>query len=201
MNYLQLIQSHKESRDFEILTREVQGSPLLIMAPHGGGIEPGTTEISWALAGDSYSFYSFAGLKDRGNQGFHLKSTLFDEPRGVALAKKSRACVSLHGCREKEDLVYLGGLNLTLLAAIGSQLVSRGFKVKEAPESLAARSPQNICNLCRERGVQLEISYGLRLKMFNNVARRPGREVVTGTFQDFVSSTRQALDDYIKMIT
>jgi phage replication-related protein YjqB (UPF0714/DUF867 family) len=42
-------------------------SGIAVMAIHGGGIEPGTTEIAEAVAGDRHTFYTFSGLKPEGN--------------------------------------------------------------------------------------------------------------------------------------
>jgi len=36
------------------------------MAPHGGGIEPGTIDIADAIARSEYTFYAFQGIKKRG---------------------------------------------------------------------------------------------------------------------------------------
>ena len=55
-------------------------SGIAVMAIHGGGIEPGTTEIAEAVAGRDHSFYSFTGIKPEGNWRLHISSRLFDEP-------------------------------------------------------------------------------------------------------------------------
>ena len=61
------------------------------MAPHGGGIEPGTTEIAEAVAGHEHTFYSFSGVKARGNSVLHITSSRFDEPEGIAIAKEFKS--------------------------------------------------------------------------------------------------------------
>jgi phage replication-related protein YjqB (UPF0714/DUF867 family) len=45
---------------------------LAILAPHGGGIEPGTSELAEAVAGEGLSFYAFEGLKRSGNAVLHV---------------------------------------------------------------------------------------------------------------------------------
>jgi phage replication-related protein YjqB (UPF0714/DUF867 family) len=53
---------------------------VAVIAPHGGGIEPGTSELATAIAGDDFSLYLFEGLKSAGNGELHITSTNFDEP-------------------------------------------------------------------------------------------------------------------------
>ena len=43
-----------------------------IVAPHGGGIEPGTSELAEAVSGEQLSFYAFEGLKRAGNAALHV---------------------------------------------------------------------------------------------------------------------------------
>jgi phage replication-related protein YjqB (UPF0714/DUF867 family) len=59
-NFQQLARAHMIGVDFEIRLREVPGA-ILVLAPHGGAIEPGTSEIANAIAGKDYSFYAFIG--------------------------------------------------------------------------------------------------------------------------------------------
>jgi phage replication-related protein YjqB (UPF0714/DUF867 family) len=47
-----------------------------VIAPHGGAIEPGTTEVAEAIAGDRFSFYTLEGVKTRDNKRLaHCKRT------------------------------------------------------------------------------------------------------------------------------
>lgn len=60
-------------------------SKIAVIAPHGGGIEPGTTEIAEAIAGDRYSFYTLEGKKEEGNKRLHIASERFDEDMACRL--------------------------------------------------------------------------------------------------------------------
>lgn len=52
-----------KNKDWDIITRDVK-SAVLIAAIHGGGIEPGTTEVCDLIAEKGhYSFYTFKGLR------------------------------------------------------------------------------------------------------------------------------------------
>jgi phage replication-related protein YjqB (UPF0714/DUF867 family) len=79
-SYEELRQNEQEHH-FQIHHQE-GSSGVAVMAPHGGGIEPGTTEIARGVAGTDHTFYAFEGLKPGGNQDLHITSTNFDEPVG-----------------------------------------------------------------------------------------------------------------------
>ena len=59
-NFRELKVREVEDKAFSIRTIERY---VLIMAIHGGNIEPCTTQIAEAIAGKDYSLYSFEGLK------------------------------------------------------------------------------------------------------------------------------------------
>ena len=64
-NIAELKQNEREDEDYTILYRELT-SKIAIMAPHGGGIEPGTIDIADNLAGCDFAFYAlFDNLGDR----------------------------------------------------------------------------------------------------------------------------------------
>lgn len=134
------------------------------MAPHGGKIEPGTTEIAETIAGDDHSFYTLEGIKADGNGKLHIPSHLFNEPRAIEVLKKANVVLTVHGHADWEDgFVMVGGLNFRLKSEIECELTRRGFQIREATQGLKAIDPANICNRGRSgKGVQLEISRKLR---------------------------------------
>lgn len=85
LNFSDLLSNERPGRDYEIRHRDGL-SRVLILAPHGGAIEPGTTEIAAALAGSEHHYYSFLGLRQSGNQGLRIPSTVFDEPLALPMA-------------------------------------------------------------------------------------------------------------------
>jgi phage replication-related protein YjqB (UPF0714/DUF867 family) len=177
--------------DYRIIKR-TGDSGLTVMSIHGGGIEPGTTEIADAVAGKMHSFYSFSGTKTRGNKRLHITSTRFDEPVGLCMVRKSDTVLTIHGCREAESVVYIGGKNMGLGEKLRCELIKAGFTARPAAR-LPGMHPQNICNLCRSgTGVQLEISTGLRREMFAaNPRMQP--QMPTRVFNRFVSTMQNAL--------
>jgi hypothetical protein len=69
---------------YRVLSRPRKAT-IAVIAPHGGKIEPGTSEIARKIAGADFSFYAFEGRKKRHNKSLHITSTRFDEPICLAL--------------------------------------------------------------------------------------------------------------------
>ena len=143
---------------------ELRDPRVLIMAPHGGKIEPMTAEVAEAIAGMEYSFYSFEGLKPGGNGVLHIESHLFDEPRALGAVEKADVVITVHGqVDRKEEFVMVGGLDNGLRSEVRHQLEVAGFQTRPPSEGLMGMDPMNICNQGRSRrGVQLEISRKVR---------------------------------------
>src|SRR5215471_18326011 len=83
-NFEALAQHERSGVDYGVVVRRAQAA-FAIVAPHGGGIEPGTSEIADGIARTRCSFYSFEGLKREGNRVLHITSTHFDEPMCLLL--------------------------------------------------------------------------------------------------------------------
>ncbi|MEI9479295.1 MAG: poly-gamma-glutamate hydrolase family protein [Deltaproteobacteria bacterium] len=159
----ELSEREREGQDYRIDTC-FRDKRVLVMAPHGGQIEPGTTEIAEAIARDDFSFYSFEGIKLRGNGVLHIESHLFDEPRALEMVEKTDSVVSVHGQADTiDEFVMVGGLNTDFRSEIERELGRSGFRTLEPSGGLMAIDPRNICNRGRSgKGVQLEISRRLR---------------------------------------
>lgn len=146
-------------------------SPFVIVAPHGGWIEPGTSHVATAIAGADHSLYRFESLTHRSRETtMHIASTRFDEPRALALIAASEVVVTVHGRKDGEDgaSIWVGGLHEPLRDTICVALIEGGFSAKIVADGhpLAGRHPDNICNRGRlGAGVQLEIPKALRLDM------------------------------------
>lgn len=192
-NFAELAKSEKQDRDFRIrpLRRE---SPTVIIAPHGGCIEPGTSEIAEAIAARDHSFYAFEGIKARGNRGLHITSSHFDEAQCAALVAASSRALAVHGEDSQEQVVYVGGLDGEAIERLRISLERRGFDVRKHPSpGLQGRDPANICNRTATGcGVQLELSKGLRRSFFQSLSAR-GRRITAARFGEFVAAVREAL--------
>ena len=167
-NFEEIKENETEGVDFQIETNDIK-TPCVVIAIHGGRIEPHTTEIARELAGNIFSFYSFQGIKEKNNTIFHVSSSTFDEPKCLDLVSKSKKVISIHGKHELDDFVMLGGLDYSLIKDIEDVLTNGGFKVLESTKNVMGDSPKNICNKCISgKGVQIEISRGMRERLIND---------------------------------
>jgi len=171
------------------------GSRVAIVAPHAGGIEPGTSEVSLGIAAGDISLYLFEGMKRKGNSDLHITSTNFDEPRCLQLVKTVEVAMTVHGEGSDREAVYIGGRHLELRERVRAELAARGFRAErhESPR-LQGSALQNICNRCSSGlGVQLEISFGLRRTFFDSLSDARGRSAQTDEFARFNQGVRAAL--------
>ena len=168
-----LEKSEKKGVDYGIDAVD-RHSEAAIFAPHGGYIEPGTSQIATAIAGDSLSLYRFEGLKPGHLHGdLHITSHQFDEPTARQMAAKSDVVVAIHGRVDGKDpsTVWMGGLDGILRAEIERELSRAGFSATSEGHDLPARHPDNICNGGGSKaGVQLEIPRTLRDTLQKNPA-------------------------------
>jgi phage replication-related protein YjqB (UPF0714/DUF867 family) len=183
----QLARYEREGVDYS--RRLVQrASPILIAALHGGGIEPGTSEVASALAGKTHSLYMFEGYKGDQNQRLHVASTRFNDPLLDDLLGQSEFVASVHGCRETKPVVYVGGLHESWVQQSINLLRQAGFFAERDTSRHAGRFPTNLCNRGRKgKGVQFELSRGLRRQMFASLTHK-GRQYPTDALRDFAAA-------------
>ena len=194
-DFLHLKASEREEVDYRVRWR-MGNSGIAILGIHGGDIEPGTSEIADAIAGSDHTFYVLEGLKHGGNRALHMTSTVFDEPRGLEIVCQAEIILSIHGCSDTDSVIYLGGLDQELREKIREGLCNAEFEASDANPHFQGIDHANICNLCgRGMGVQLEISRGLRSRMFRGLTPQ-GRQYLTETFYRFVRVVREALEPF-----
>jgi phage replication-related protein YjqB (UPF0714/DUF867 family) len=161
--YSELARAEKMGVDYRICVAD-RGSFAVIVAPHGGRIEPGTSKIAYAIADDVYSLYCFEGLKRKHSfKDLHITSSRFDEPECFSLIARHKTVLAVHG-RRGGDKVAVGGLHTPLRDLIVANLEATRFP-SEAVYSgkLAGVSSDNICNKSETgAGAQLEIPRKLR---------------------------------------
>ena len=169
-NFFHLAASRKEGFDYSITTKEVPGSKVAIVAPHGG-IETGTMSMAKAIAADDFNLYLFNSLRsqelyDAGGDWdeLHITSVNFDEPRCLALVAKTNVTLTIHGSRFEEPLVCLSSLDKKLESKLTDAFNKAGIKaLVEGHPYQSGKLPENICNRNqRGQGVQLEFSKGIR---------------------------------------
>ena len=197
-NFAELESQEREGEDW---TREYinRGSRILIMAPHGGWIEPYTAELARAVAGNDLSLYTFQGLKKKGNEKLHLTSHRFDEPLAKRAAASALWVLAIHGERSPDrSFVMVGGLWDSCREGLGEAFEKAGIAVVGPRHGLGGVNPGNICNRGQSgTGGQLELSEGLRrvlrkdpeeLRRFIELVRgilfQVEREMIPGAFHD-----------------
>jgi len=187
MSFKELVHREVEGQDYRIRI-ELRDPRVLIMAPHGGKIEPTTAEIAAAIAADNYSFYCFEGLKTD-SRPLHIESHLFDEPRALQVVQKADVVITIHGqIDQKEEFVMVGGLNDSLRSEITRELEGVGFQTRVPTERLMGTDSQNICNRGKlRRGVQLEVSRKVRDLLKTNLE----------LLQVFAEAVRKAIQIYL----
>lgn len=161
--FAELWLGEREGIDFRVCVTS-RNSSIAIIAPHGGWIEPGTSQIAAAMAGEAYHLYCFEGLRNRPHGDLHITSHRYDEPTCVALVRACDQVIAVHGKAGAEPFVDVGGLDTRLRDRICANLVGEHFAARAvASGDLAALHPENICNRSSRRmGAQLEVTRGLR---------------------------------------
>jgi phage replication-related protein YjqB (UPF0714/DUF867 family) len=204
-NFEEIKKVRPDSFDIEAIPRE---SPFLLFAPHGGGIEPGTTEICWWFYKEAYSLYTFSG-KGQNCRQLHITSTRFNESTLLEMLDHHDYAISFHGMTNEISSkvnadIYLGGLNKTLIELTTAELRKNGYKVLSNAEltqsHLSGSEEENVTNSCRSgMGMQVELSEKLRQTFFQGVlGSKAGRRFTTGELDRFCEAIMVAIQDFEK---
>jgi phage replication-related protein YjqB (UPF0714/DUF867 family) len=201
---------YREGKDFRVSMDNLDAlQSCLLAAPHGGGIEPGTSEITRATAAlNKRAFYLFEGILKSGNKDrLHIDSTGFTEPNVTNLAPKTDFLVTVHGENDKKKaIIYVGGLYQRgkdiFIRQLSNDLGMLKVEVVDAAssdggEKIAGRSPQNLTNTGRRKeGVQLEISKRARLIFFPDLSAK-GRQNPSPHLSILVGSIERAITELL----
>jgi len=194
-------------------------SPIVkttIIAPHGGGIEFGTSELCLAVAGYSpatlevppgtgvtYDYWMFEGLRPAGNGELHVTSTHCDDGVALSLCGQALNVLALHGCSTTQaelpddaEVVLVGGRNTTLKQQLLAEFASAGLDAVDAAghEALNGDEPTNIANrTLLGMGGHLEVTGPMRSAMFTVNTRAQRKFTTTALFWAFAAACRNAL--------
>lgn len=192
-SFEQLAQNEQESIDYRINVQHA-ASRYAIVAPHGGRIEHGTSQIARGIAADDHACYCFEGLKDLSHD-LHITSNKFDEPQALHIVSQVDIVLTVHGAYGKAPHVYFGGLHDELKLAFIDELQAAGFAADHDPSpTRQGKGKTNICNRGRlQQGVQMEMTQGFRKSLFdkpdyNHTEWRPNED-----YHRFVESIRSIL--------
>ena len=188
----------------------------VILAVHGGVIEPGCSELCLAVAGyhpatmavtppegPGYDFWMFEGLRPVDNDTLHVTSIHCDDPVAEVLCAGTPGALALHGCTPARaglpngtPAVLVGGLDAELKDRLLIAYADAGVPAVDAAgrPGLDGSDPCNIVNRTfAGRGAQLELTTPLRAAMFGINTATQRKHTTTAAFWQFVAATRQAL--------
>lgn len=189
----------------------------IVMAVHGGGIEPGTSEIALAAAGyhpatlmpvsdgqGLYDFWIFEGLLSKRNGDLHVTASNYNEPIATELVKNTRRCISLHGCTDTQarvsnthpmGIIQIGGLDFEFRDLILSELTAAGIPAEITNnDDLKGEEKENIGNKTQIGGcVQLEMGTSYRASLFEANTRSRRKHTTNAEFWNLVGALRKAM--------
>lgn len=179
--------------DYRVRIVQRPDAPVAVIAPHGGGIEVGTSELAIRIARARYSLFLFEGLKPPWqNRCLHITSHRFDHPACVDLVSRSLVTLAVHGCKG-ESHIYLGGLDEPLKARLAERLRAGGFPTSTEGHRYPGRNPLNICNRSlRGCGAQIEITRDLRTLAARKVIAPLVRDALEEHVADLAATWRSA---------
>lgn len=188
----------KEGVDYRVRVFN-RKSPITIISPHGGYIEPGSSFLAEKIADEKYNLFDFQGLRLQAATDLHITSTRFRDEQLSQLLESSDIAVSVHSMGPKEEaVVWLGGRNLRLKGLVLDNLRMREFAVNPDSPRYRGESRANISNLTRLEGVQLELSDELVEQLFQGNGF-PGAEKAPATtplFSCFVQALKLSLEQF-----
>ncbi len=164
-SFSELSRHKREGEDYAVTVQKVAGSKISVVAPHGGTIEFNTCTMARRIAANDHNLYVFEGLSPAENAFFelHVESRFFDEPRCLDLIAGTDRTVTIHGCRDMEPVVYIGGLDADMKASFMKAFNDQGIRATDTGHPYPGTTLTNICNRnTRGQGLQLEFSRGIR---------------------------------------
>lgn len=203
-----------DGRDYvRRLWRDDEPGRCAVLAPHGGGIEPGSSELALAIAGRHPAgeaplpdttlrdLWMFDAIRAKDNGELHVTSTHCDDPDALGLCADTPSAVAIHGCTAAQaDLpdqaVLVGGRDAELRGALIDSLRANGFVAEDGAghPTLGGLHPDNICNrTATGAGAQLEITTGLRKAMFETFTLADRKHTTTPVFWAFADAVRGVL--------
>jgi len=180
------------------------------MAIHGGGIEPGTSEIALAVAGyhpdtlvasvddlGLHDFWLFEGLLPSGNGKLHVTASHYNEPIATELVQNARRCISLHGCSDTQanGKIQIGGRDLEFGDIVLEELTIAGIPAEiTTNQKLGGDLSDNIANKTKILGcVQLEMGTSYRSSLFGTNTQLQRKKTTNTQFWRLVGALRKAM--------
>ncbi|HZK54823.1 MAG TPA: poly-gamma-glutamate hydrolase family protein [Desulfosporosinus sp.] len=172
-NFRELQLHEQEGMDYRINVSH-HWHEVLIIAPHGGKIESYTSQITKWIAAEDFAWYSFEGLQYLENRKLHITSHNFDEPTLLQALLEAQTVLTIHGLKNSiDEFLMIGGLDTTFGTDLRVALQNQDFIVRDSEKAYGGVRATNICNRgLTGQGVQLELTFALRKKLFEDAERR-----------------------------
>lgn len=197
----QLFSHTKEGTDWKKEIKKTN-SNVIIVAPHGGNLEKGTTELTKLVANQNhYNYYSFTVLNHTNPEKFHVTSPHYNDPTLLNMVKSKDFAISIHGAKGTKPVIYLGGLDTPLKQAIKHELLKQHFIVKPSPTYLGGDLKENFVNRdFKDKGVQIELSTAFRKSLFINENMSAQSRENQSNWSPVMYKFADALDQAIKHV-
>lgn len=190
MNFAELKADTVAEVDYHIEATK-RNSNIIMMTPHGGGIEVGTSELVLFAANGIHSEYAFEGWRTSNNRELHITSTNFDEPICLDMVAGSEHVIAFHGYADTVKHTLIGGRDTAAKQRCYDHLTAAGFSCEIVPVGgyLAGTDPENICNKgTTGMGLQLELSTAQRNAFFGTNTRAERRNTTLPEFHNYVDA-------------
>ncbi|AYX89700.1 poly-gamma-glutamate hydrolase family protein [Staphylococcus cohnii] len=179
-----------------------RNSNIIITAIHGGAIEPATTELAELTAEKgSFDYFTFKAIRTKANSELHVTSRRYDEPKLMKMIANNPYAIAIHGCKGEDEIIYMGGKDEQLMDAMTEEFEKLGIDVRQAPSHMSGAHDDNIINCCKtEKGVQLELTSGIRKKLFENERYNKKSRENSSNWSQFMYDFAQAIINATKNI-
>ena len=197
----ELMELTEENTDWIINSIE-RNSNVIITAIHGGAIEPATTELAELTAEKGgFDYFTFKAIRTKANAELHVTSRHYDEPKLMKMIANNTYAIAIHGCKGKDEIIYMGGKDEQLMDAMTEEFEKLGIDVRQAPSHMSGAHDDNIINCCKtEKGVQLELTSGIRKKLFENGRYNKKSRENSSNWTQFMYDFAQAIINATKNI-
>ena len=196
--FAELILYTIKDKDYRLIFRDCSADATIV-AVHGGGIEPLTSELATAIAGQEHNLYDFRGLRAQGNDMLRIPIHRFDDMRLQNLMKRSQTAIAIQGAADATEIVHLGGRNKRLREIVREHLQQAGFETAGPTGCRPAHDPALFFNWPAQGGIQIELPTCLRAQMATSPLegfRWEDASCWNTRFHAFVEAVRSALAVY-----
>lgn len=163
-DFAAIVLSARQGVDYAIQVRETSGY-VAVVALHGGGIEPLTSELATAICGQEHNLYAFCGLRESGNEMLRVSPLRSQELRLDSLISRSKTVLSIAGAADIGMTIQVGGSNEPLRELLLQALNQAGFDARPSETPGVDQARAYFFNRAEQGGVQLELSAALRASM------------------------------------